>query len=86
MAKYFNDLGVPKHRTRLLLGRLDGTMHDSLFPSRENIIKTLHDIRSNPLIETGDLHHHILLRPRITLLLFKLLLRECRWIGTPRIR
>ncbi len=54
MKKYFNDLGVPKHRIRLLLGHLDASMHDSLFPSRENIIKTLHDIRDNPLIEKGD--------------------------------
>ncbi|PBK83257.1 hypothetical protein ARMGADRAFT_677254 [Armillaria gallica] len=54
MKNYFNDLGVPKHRIQLLLGRLDGSMHDSLFPSRENIIKTLHDIRNNPLIDKGD--------------------------------
>ncbi|KAK0207169.1 hypothetical protein DFS33DRAFT_1235228, partial [Desarmillaria ectypa] len=54
MEKYFIDLGVPKRRIELLLGRVDGSMHlDSLFPSRENIIKTLHDIRSNPLIEKG---------------------------------
>ncbi|KAG7441775.1 uncharacterized protein BT62DRAFT_955402, partial [Guyanagaster necrorhizus] len=54
MEKYFIDLGVPKCRIQLLLGRLDGSRHDSLFPSRENIIKALHDIRTNPLIEIGD--------------------------------
>ncbi|KAK0486302.1 hypothetical protein IW261DRAFT_1559707 [Armillaria novae-zelandiae] len=54
MKKYFNDLGVPQDRVCLLLGRLNGSMHDSLFPSRGNIIKTLHDIRNNPLIEKGD--------------------------------
>ncbi|KAK0494909.1 hypothetical protein EDD18DRAFT_1354899 [Armillaria luteobubalina] len=54
MKTYFYDLGVPKDRIRLLLGHLNGPMHDSIFPSRENIIKTLHDIRNNPLIEKGD--------------------------------
>ncbi|KAK0439940.1 uncharacterized protein EV420DRAFT_1316019 [Desarmillaria tabescens] len=55
MEKYCIDLGVLKCRIQLLLGRLDGLTHsDSLFPSRENIIKTLHDIRSNCLVEKGD--------------------------------
>ncbi|KAK0213817.1 caspase domain-containing protein [Armillaria fumosa] len=48
------DLGVPQEQIRLLLGSEHASTTDPSFPTRVNIVKTLLDLVSNPLIRNGD--------------------------------
>ncbi|SJL08892.1 uncharacterized protein ARMOST_12264 [Armillaria ostoyae] len=48
------DLGVPQEQIQLLLGSEHASTTDPSFPTRANIVKTLLDLVSNPLIRNGD--------------------------------
>ncbi|KAK0235116.1 caspase domain-containing protein [Armillaria nabsnona] len=49
-----DDLGVPKSHIQLLCAPRGDPSPDTTFPSRANIIQTLHNLHMNPLIQKDD--------------------------------